>query len=79
MTHTVETTWRAARVAELEATAEAVDQLLGHLADVELALEGDDDYGSSSRSLAALLRSKRTELTSEARRLEAVAAENGHV
>ena len=72
--HTVETTWRAARVAELEATAEAVDQLLEHMHDVELALEGDEQVGSSSRALAALLRSKRSELGNEARR---VAETNG--
>lgn len=75
--HTIETTWRGARVAELEATAEAVDQLLAHLTDVELALD-DEKIGTPARSLAALLRSRRDELRHEARRLEA-AETNGHV
>lgn len=71
--HIVSTEWRAARAAERLRTAQAIDELLAHLADVELALEGDEQVGAPARSLAAVLRSKRTELESEWRRLEEIA------
>jgi hypothetical protein len=73
--HTVATTWRPARVAELEATAAAVEELLEHLADVEAALAGDEKIGTASRALAALLRSACDELRHEARRLDAEVVE----
>lgn len=71
--HVVSTDWRSARAAERLRTAQAIDELLAHLADVELALEGDEQVGAPARSLAAVLRSKRTELESEWRRLDELA------
>lgn len=68
--HTVETTWRGARLAQTLATAAAIEELLEHVDDVEQALADDEPVVSQSRSFAALLRSRRDDLVSEARRLE---------
>lgn len=63
--------WRAARATAREAEADAFEELLAELANVLAIaeLDGDAQLCSSGRAFAALLRSRRNELVSLARRL----------
>jgi hypothetical protein len=68
--HTVDSTWASATAARHVAVIVAIEQLLEHVDDVVAALAGDEQVVSQSRALAALLRTRRDDLVSEARRLE---------
>lgn len=64
-------TWRQARAAALDATAEAVDDCLAHIANVGEALAEREDVGTAGRTYAGHLRTVRNDLMNEARTLRA--------
>lgn len=63
--------WREARAAALDATAEAVDDCLAHVANVGEALSERGDVGTAGRTYAGHLRTVRNDLTNEAATLRA--------
>lgn len=73
--HTVDSTWAVATAARHTAVIVAIEQLLDHVDDVVAALSDDDQVVSQSRALAALLRTRRDDLVSEARRLNGAYAD----
>jgi hypothetical protein len=73
--HTVEAQWREANVNVLLERVHAIDDWLEHTIDLEELFEEDERLSTQLRSLAALLRSRRNDISSEAETLRAKLAD----
>jgi hypothetical protein len=74
--HTIETNWREIDAAALEERVVGLNDWLDHTEDVIEMLKEDDQFVTSARSLAGLVRSRRNDMANAAANLRATLLEH---